>query len=222
MLLFIFNWLFQIQGLDVIDYRWWVENLLGPISGIGQQLVMAWLLSELLQGINIGGWHWIWDPSPRGKRYFSIFLAVLFPTVLYVVVGNWIFGWWGFEFATWISDIGTAFLASQLLHGVTKMSKEVTVAPPDGYSLVGLTSLPSSTSVLAAPHTAPFSSMNPPFSEQEGEMPGDSQINISADRHVALKTTPATVWTDEQAAAALVTDAAMIAKARKFNKRPPL
>jgi hypothetical protein len=142
------------------DVKTYVQLLLGPAAGVLQQVATPVVLRELKDGIQLGPINWTWEPSPRGKRWLAFWMAVVIPTFLYVVVGNLWFGWWGYDREDHAMYMLAAFGVSQFLHGFS-LSRQVTVPPPDGYALTGAAVAPSSADLLATPHLAPASNMNP-------------------------------------------------------------
>lgn len=79
---------------------------LGPGAGAIAQGVLLYIVSDREEaGVVI---------APRTKRYLAFGLAILVPTVLYLV--GVLLGFWGYDLSTNIVDVLAAFGTSQLLH----------------------------------------------------------------------------------------------------------
>ncbi len=160
--------LFQDQEGEPIpfptDLRAWALILLGPLSGAAQQWIMSKTLPALKEGINIFGKVWVWEPGAWSKRLYALGISLVLPTFIYVVVGNWIFGWWDYSREAHVAYMGVAFAASQYIHGFS-LPKSPQVVPPMGYTAVSLQELqsavPPSAYKMPTNTVAPTSSMNP-------------------------------------------------------------
>jgi hypothetical protein len=138
----------ETQGLKAL-----LEMVLGPASGTIQQIAMPWILDQLEETGRV--------LSPFGKRWLAIGLSVALPSVLYLAGAFW-FQYWPYSSEDHLLAILAAFGFSQGIHSF-RLSREPQVQAPAGYVL------PTSDSIVATPHLAPTSTMNPsPYTEIPG------------------------------------------------------